>query len=106
MTGPMVALEVVYALPERQTMLSIRVHQGATVGEALAASGIFELHPETAGNEAPVGIFGHVVGRDHRVEEGDRIEIYRPLVADPKSSRNARVAKKRSGRENARNMRA
>jgi putative ubiquitin-RnfH superfamily antitoxin RatB of RatAB toxin-antitoxin module len=106
MTGTTVALEVVYALPDRQTMLSLRVPHGATVGEALAASGIFELHPETAGGEVPVGIFGRVVGRDHRVEQGDRIEIYRPLTADPKASRNARVAKKRSGRENVRNMRA
>jgi putative ubiquitin-RnfH superfamily antitoxin RatB of RatAB toxin-antitoxin module len=54
----------------------------------------------------PVGIFGRVVARDQSLETGDRIELYRPLFADPKASRNARVAKKRSDRENARNMRA
>ena len=106
MTGALIAIEVVYALPDRQTLLTVRVSPGANVGEALVASGIFVLHPETAGGEVPVGIFGRVVSRDHRVEEGDRIEIYRPLIADPKASRNARVARKRSGRESARNMRA
>ena len=102
----MIALEVVYALPERQTLLVVQVSSGATVGEALAASGIFVQHPETAGSDVPVGIFGRLVSRDHKVEAGDRIEIYRPLIADPKASRNARVARKRSARESARNMRA
>jgi len=102
----LLAVEVVYALPERQTLLAVQVAQGATVADALAASGIFAMHPEASGADVPVGIFGRVVSRDHRVEEGDRIELYRPLVADPKASRNARVAKKRSARESARNMRA
>jgi len=102
----LLAVEVVYALPARQTVLPVQVAQGASVADALVASGIFAVHPEASGADVPVGIFGRVVTRDHRVEEGDRIELYRPLVADPKASRNARVAKKRSARESARNMRA
>jgi len=102
----LLAVEVVYALPGRQTVLPVQVAQGASVADALVASGIFAVHPEASGADVPVGIFGRVVTRDHRVEEGDRIELYRPLVADPKASRNARVAKKRSARESARNMRA
>ena len=106
MTEPLLALEVVYALPERQTRIEIRVAAGTTVEQALVASGIFALHPETRGADAVVGIFGHVVGRDYQPADGDRIEIYRPLIADPKTSRNARVAKKRALVDNPRNMRA
>jgi putative ubiquitin-RnfH superfamily antitoxin RatB of RatAB toxin-antitoxin module len=53
-----------------------------------------------------VGIFGQFVLHDHVLASGDRIEIYRPLVADPKASRHARVAKKRADRDSDRNMRA
>ena len=102
----MLTVEVVFALPDRQTLLSAQVPQGASVADALVASGIFALHPEASGADVPVGIFGRIVSRDHRLADGDRIELYRPLVADPKASRNARVARKRSGRESARNMRA
>ncbi len=106
MTAGLLKLEVVYALPERQTLLSVQVPEGASVEEALSASGIFLQHPELRDINIPVGIFGRVVGRDHRPADGDRIELYRPLLADPKTSRNARVAKKRSARDSARNMRS
>ena len=99
-------VEVAFAVPVRQTLLTVRIAEGASVADALAASGIFELHPELQDPSIPVGIFGKVVARSHRPQDGDRIEIYRPLIADPKASRNARVAKKRLARENARNMRA
>jgi putative ubiquitin-RnfH superfamily antitoxin RatB of RatAB toxin-antitoxin module len=101
-----ISVEVVYATPERQTLLRVVVAAGATVGDALAQSGIFTLHPEVDGANAPVGIFGKAVARERRLESGDRIEIYRPLVADPKASRHARVARKRALADNVRNMRA
>ena len=101
-----VSVEVAYALPERQTLLRVSLPAGASVADALAVCGIHDLHPETRSPDIPVGIFGKVVPREHQPVDGDRIEIYRPLIADPKASRNARVAKKRLLRENARNMRA
>ena len=102
----MVSVEVAFALPERQTLLQVSIPAGASVADALAASGIHDLHPETRAPDIPIGIFGRVVAREHLPADGDRIEIYRPLIADPKASRNARVAKKRQARENARSMRA
>jgi len=99
-------VEIVYATPERQTLVALSVPDGACVADALAASGIFGLHPEIDPAAADVGIFGKAVTRDRRLENGDRIEIYRPLVADPKASRHARVAKKRALADSVRNMRA
>ena len=99
-------VEVAFAAPGRQTLLTVRIPEGASVADALAASGIFALHPEVRDPSIPVGIFGKAVARTQRLLDGERVEIYRPLIADPKASRNARVAKKRLARENARNMRA
>ncbi|MEP6702347.1 MAG: RnfH family protein [Betaproteobacteria bacterium] len=106
MTQNTLTVEIVYALAERQSLLAMTVLRGTTVDQALAGSGLYELHPELLGVALPTGIFGRIVGRDHVLEDGDRIELYRPLVADPKASRNARVAKKRSVRTSGRNMRA
>jgi len=101
-----ITVEVVYALPERQTLIALAVAQGTTAGEAVRLSGVLSAHPELAEREPSIGIFGRVVGREHVLDDGDRIEIYRPLVVDPKKSRNARVARKRQAREDVRNMRA
>ena len=106
MIGSTIRIEVVYACPKRQTLLKLDVASATTVGRALVASGILSLHPEIDLVKQRVGIFGQFVGHDHVLESGDRIEIYRPLVADPKASRHARVAKKRADRDSDRNMRA
>ena len=106
MTQRMLSVEVAYALPERQTLLQVRVPAGATVVDILATSGIYDAHPEARAPDLAIGIFGKVVAPDHQPNDGDRIEIYRPLIADPKAGRNARVAKKRLARDNSRNMRA
>ena len=106
MTDAAITIEIVYALPERQTLIALPVAHGTTAGEAIALSGILSTHPELIGLEPPIGIFGRLVGREHVLGDGDRIEIYRPLVADPKASRNERVARKRQARERTRNMRA
>jgi putative ubiquitin-RnfH superfamily antitoxin RatB of RatAB toxin-antitoxin module len=105
-TDTAITVEVVYALPERQTLIALAVVPGTTAGEAVRLSGVLSAHAELAECEPPIGIFGRVVGREHVLDDGDRIEIYRPLLADPKASRNERVARKRQGRENVRNMRA
>jgi hypothetical protein len=82
-------VEVVYALPERAASVRVRVREGATVREVLEKSGLLPLA------RGRIGIFGRVVGADARVADGDRVEIYRPLAADPKEARRRRAARRR-----------
>lgn len=91
----MIDVEVVYAAVDRQTLLSVAVPAGTTVRAALMQSGIGEGVAELNLAECPVGIFGKVItDADTRpVQPGDRIEIYRPLLADPKEVRRLRAAK-------------
>ncbi|MEO8134323.1 MAG: RnfH family protein [Betaproteobacteria bacterium] len=101
-----VRVEVAYALPERQTLLALDVPAGTTVEAAVALSGIRKLHPDIDLASQRIGIFGRFVAKERAVDAGDRIEIYRPLIADPKASRHARVARKRAKRASDRDMRA
>lgn len=91
-------VEVAYALPERQQILVLEVEDGCTVFEAAQRSGIAERFPELDLASADMGIFGHTVAnpKTATLKEGDRVEIYRPLVADPKEVRKARAAKKKA----------
>lgn len=95
MVEPVIEIEVVYASVERQALRSVSVAPGTTVRAAVIASGIGSEFPELNLAECPLGIFGKVVAdADTRVvEAGDRVEIYRPLVADPKEVRRLRAAK-------------
>jgi putative ubiquitin-RnfH superfamily antitoxin RatB of RatAB toxin-antitoxin module len=86
-----IRVEVAYATPTCQTLLELEVPAGVTVGEAIGLSGIEAAHPEIDISGAQVGIFGKVASRDVVLEEGDRVEIYRPLIADPKETRRRRV---------------
>jgi len=88
-------VEVVYALPERQVLLPLEVEPGTTVDEAVAQSGIWHHFPGLDPTAAQLGIFGKRVKGSAVLKEGDRIEIYRPLNADPKDSRRRRVRGKR-----------
>jgi len=87
----MVDVEVAYAKPEEQVLVTLRMPEGATVEAAIQASGLLEHFPEIALSELKVGIFGVVCKLDQPVSEGDRIEIYRPLVHDPKEARRQRA---------------
>jgi len=87
-------VEVAYARPDRQILLPVEVAEGATVGEAIRASGILAKCPEIDLAAATVGIFSKPCTLDRRLRPGDRVEIYRPLVADPKEARRSRAAKK------------
>ena len=87
-------IEVVYALPEAQHVLSLHLPAGATVAEAIAASGICGRHPEIDLARTAVGVFGRRVSLDRPLRHDDRVEIYRPLAADPKTSRRRRAAKR------------
>jgi putative ubiquitin-RnfH superfamily antitoxin RatB of RatAB toxin-antitoxin module len=84
-----IAVTVVYALPGQAIEIDLHLNEGATVAEAIERSEIAARFPETA--NAPVGIFGKRVARDARLTAGDRVEIYRPLLADPKDSRRRRA---------------
>ncbi|KHA74745.1 protein RnfH [Pseudomonas chlororaphis] len=95
MVKTVIEIEVVYAAVDRQVLRSVSVNEGATVRAAVLASGIASEFPELNLTECPLGIFGKVVADpDSRViQAGERIEIYRPLLADPKEVRRLRAAK-------------
>jgi putative ubiquitin-RnfH superfamily antitoxin RatB of RatAB toxin-antitoxin module len=82
-----ILVEVVFARPGRQSLVEVYVGDGATVGEAIAASGIDAAFPDVVLDELPVGIWGRLAERSTTVRFGDRIEIYRPLELDPKAAR-------------------
>jgi hypothetical protein len=84
-------IEVVYALPEQQTLLRQPVAPGTTVSEAIQASGILQKYPDIDLMVNKLGIFGKLTKADAVVRDKDRIEIYRPLIADPKEVRRKRA---------------
>ncbi|CRM04648.1 MULTISPECIES: RnfH family protein [Pseudomonas] len=91
----MVEIEVVYAAVDRQVLLLVTVPEGTSVRSAVQASGIAVHFPELDLADCPLGIFGKVVAdaQVRAVQAGDRIEIYRSLLADPKEVRRLRAAK-------------
>lgn len=91
-------IEVAYATPRRQEVIETPVRPGATVEEALRESGMLERFPEIDLSRQRVGIFGEIANLDDPVHDGDRIEIYRALLADPKEVRRRR-AKTAGGRK-------
>lgn len=78
-------VSVVYAEPAQLRWLKIQVDDEATVADAIIRSGVLGLYPEIDLENQKVGIFGKVSKLDAMPEEGDRIEIYRPIIADPES---------------------
>lgn len=89
-----ISIEVAYALPDRQTLLSLQVKTGTTLIEAIRQSGILEHYPEIDLDQAKFGIFSKISPPDTVLREKDRVEIYRELIADPKESRRRRAEKK------------
>lgn len=95
----LIQVEVVYALPHKQTVLSLRVSQEEQVQQVIEQSGILQQFPDIDLDCNMVGIFGRQVKLDQRLRNGDRIEIYRPLLADPKEIRRRRAEQaKEAGR--------
>jgi len=84
-------IEVVYALPGEQTLLRQPVASGTTVAEAIQVSGILQKYPEIDLKVNKLGIFGKLTKADAVLRDKDRIEIYRPLIADPKEVRRKRA---------------
>lgn len=79
----MIQVGVAYATSEEQAWLDINVFEGATIKEAIELSGILKRFPEINLNRQKVGIFGEIKSLDSKVEDGDRVEIYRPIKIDP-----------------------
>jgi putative ubiquitin-RnfH superfamily antitoxin RatB of RatAB toxin-antitoxin module len=84
-------IEVLYALPHEQVLLKVQAAQGATVAEAIKLSGVLEMHPEIDLSKNKLGIYGKMSKADAVLRDKDRVEIYRPLIADPKEVRRQRA---------------
>jgi putative ubiquitin-RnfH superfamily antitoxin RatB of RatAB toxin-antitoxin module len=80
-------VSVTYALPDRQTWLEVDVPEQATVRDAIEASGIIRAFPMLDLSLQKVGVFGKTVALEARLEPGQRVEIYRPIIADPAALR-------------------
>ena len=88
-----IVVEVAYALPEKQYLQHVTLQQGATVEEAIRASGLLELRTDIDLSKNKVGIYSRPVKLADVLQDGDRVEIYRPLIADPKELRRQRAEK-------------
>ncbi|EJL92325.1 RnfH family protein [Pantoea sp. GM01] len=88
---PDISVEVVYALPEKQYLRSVTIEEGATVEQVIQASGLLSLRKDIDLSTNKVGIYSRPVKLADTVQDGDRIEIYRPLIADPKEMRRQRA---------------
>lgn len=84
-------IEVVYALPDNQLMRQLSLPVGTTARQAVELSGIVGLFPEIDLSQNKLGIFGKLVKPDAILRDRDRVEIYRPLVVDPKEARRKRA---------------
>ncbi len=88
----MLKVEVCYALPEKQLLIPVRLPEGATLQQAIEASGLLAKFPEIDVKKNKFGIFAKLSKLDTVLRDHDRVEIYRPLIADPKEVRKQRAA--------------
>ena len=93
-----IPVEVAYALPEKQEIVMLEVLPGTTARQAVEQSDISQHFPELVLVGAKLGIFGKAVKDEQVLHAGDRVEIYRPLIADPKDVRKQRAAQARQRR--------
>lgn len=95
-----ISIELAYALPAKQTLLSLSVPESSTVEQAIELSGILAMYPDIQlDQEHKVGVWSRACKLSTELKEGDRIEIYRPLIADPKQVRKLRAERaKQEGR--------
>lgn len=102
MPDPHKAVEVVYATPSEQVLEQLVVPADATVESVIKRSGLLERFPEIDLGVNKVGIFGKAAALSASLNDGDRIEIYRPLIADPKETRKKRAAEGKAMKKGAR----
>jgi hypothetical protein len=89
-----ISVSVVYALPAGATEIELELPAGSSVADALARSGLEARHPDIDFAAAGVGVYGVRVALDTKLSDGDRVEIYRPLQADPKELRRRRAGRR------------
>jgi hypothetical protein len=92
-TASQMSIEVVYGVPTKQKIFTVDINAGATVEQAILASGVLTLFTEIDLTVNKVGIWNRVVKLSEVLNDLDRIEIYRPLLADPKEVRKRRAEK-------------
>ena len=102
MSEQVLTVEVVYATPQEQVLESLNLALGATVEDAIRQSGLLARFAEIDLGVNKVGVFGKVAKLDAVLSDGDRVEIYRPLIADPKEARKRRAAEGKSMKKGAR----
>jgi putative ubiquitin-RnfH superfamily antitoxin RatB of RatAB toxin-antitoxin module len=90
-TEPMIEVELIYALQNEQIVEPLQVPAGATIADAITQSGILLRYPGLVAERMLVGIYGRCAKASTVLREFDRIEIYRPLIADPRQARRARA---------------
>lgn len=90
----MISITVAYATPEKQVEIALSVEESCTIELAIKRSKIIEQFPEIKLSTIAVGIFGQPVKLDSNLQDGDRIEIYRPLTIDPKEARRLKATHK------------
>lgn len=101
MTEQQISIEVAYAMPQKQALLEVVIEQGTTVEQAILASGMIKRFPQIDLSKDKVGIWNRTCKLSDEPKNGDRIEVYRPLIADPKEVRRRRAEKaKDEGRAN------
>ena len=88
-----ITVEVAYALPEKQLILTVELPEGQTVEEAIRASGILKRFDSIDLKKNKVGIFGKSIKLDYIMQDKDRVEVYRPITCDPKEVRRQRAKK-------------
>ncbi len=93
MTEKQFSIEVVFALPDKQSLLEVVIEEGTSVEQAIQKSGILKRFPEIDLSKHKVGIWNRTCKLNDNPRDGDRIEIYRPLIADPKEVRRRRAEK-------------
>lgn len=91
-------VEVAYALPDKQSIVKVEVAEGTSAIDTVNQSGITNQFEDIDLENARLGIFGKVIANTQVLKEGDRVEIYRPLIADPKEVRKARAARAKERR--------
>ena len=101
MADDRIDIEVAYARPDEQVILPLRVPAGTAIEDAIRRSGILDRFPEIDLAANKVGVFGKVGRLDQGLAEGDRVEIYRPLIADPKEARKQRAAEGKAMKKGA-----
>ena len=99
MTEGRILVEVAYAREDEQAILTLEAEPGIRAQEAILQSGILQRFSEIDLKSTKIGVFGKVVKLDQVLDHGDRVEIYRPLVADPKEARRKRAAEGKAMRK-------